>query len=541
MKHMSLDATPAAAGSVDFDRRCWLAGGALSLFAPSLLAAPSRTPADQLVVVQDLSTITSLDPAAAISYDAMRVLEQCYETLLRFGAADGNKVEPTLAESFEIDAAQRRLRLRLRASARFASGNPVTAGDAAWSLQRVLKLKKGADSVLVARGFSAATADADIRALDERTLELRMPGEEAPQPLLNALCSAITSVVERAVVEPMAKDGDMGHAWLASRSAGSGPFAISRWAANEVVVLERTAAHWRTKPAMRRILIRHIAEPGVRALMMRSGDADIALELTADDLAGLEREGQARVHRFLQSRFFYLMSNTEVPALADPAVRRALQQMVDVDTIARAVLKGHALPLRSLLLREAIEPPPRDTVFDAAAARAAFERAKVGPLKMLTLAQPPFAELAQAVQAGARQCGLTIEVETLVGAQLFPRLRARRYELALAAFSPANPDPSIMTDTLVINADNSAQGNSASLAWRAGWQDNELMQLAREAGRMPDAAERMAKYRRIDTLFAQRTPVAPLFQPISKVAHAPQVRGFLLTPYRTSLVDVVKS
>ena len=46
-------------------------------------------------------------------------------------------------------------------------------------------------------------------------------------------------MVDKKLVHQNEKDGDFGYDWLKTNYAGSGPFKIRDWQANEVVMLER--------------------------------------------------------------------------------------------------------------------------------------------------------------------------------------------------------------------------------------------------------------------------------------------------------------
>ena len=66
---------------------------------------------------------------------------------------------------------------KLRRDAKFDSGNPVTANDAAFSLQRVVKLNKTPGFIVTQFGFSPDNVEKMIRALDDYTLEMKLPNE----------------------------------------------------------------------------------------------------------------------------------------------------------------------------------------------------------------------------------------------------------------------------------------------------------------------------------------------------------------------------
>ena len=48
------------------------------------------------------------------------------------------------------------------------------------------------------------------------------------------------------------KDGDFGYGWLKTNYAGSGPFKLREWRANEIVALERNDNYYGEKAQARR-------------------------------------------------------------------------------------------------------------------------------------------------------------------------------------------------------------------------------------------------------------------------------------------------
>ncbi len=113
----------------------------------------AETPADQLVVATTMSNILTLDPAAITGRETVQVLNNIYDTLVILSPQD-RSVQPRLAERWEIAEDRSSIRFHLRADAKFASGNPVTAGDVAWSLKRLLARNLAQSSFLKTRGFT---------------------------------------------------------------------------------------------------------------------------------------------------------------------------------------------------------------------------------------------------------------------------------------------------------------------------------------------------------------------------------------------------
>ncbi|MBV9220969.1 MAG: ABC transporter substrate-binding protein, partial [Methylobacteriaceae bacterium] len=114
-----------------------LVAGALLLFSPAAIAA---TPADTLVVAKNIDDMITLDPAEAYELSGIEIDTNVYDRIMRFEAADVTKLVGGVAESWQVSEDGKTFTFKLRSGLKFQSGDPVTAEDAAFSLQRVVKL-----------------------------------------------------------------------------------------------------------------------------------------------------------------------------------------------------------------------------------------------------------------------------------------------------------------------------------------------------------------------------------------------------------------
>jgi peptide/nickel transport system substrate-binding protein len=101
-----------------------------------------ETPPDTLVIADKIDDIVSLDPAESFEFSGNDLLNNVYDTLIELDPADLGPLVPGLAESWEVAGDGMTYTFRMREGAKFHTGNPVRAEDAAWSLQRAVILNK---------------------------------------------------------------------------------------------------------------------------------------------------------------------------------------------------------------------------------------------------------------------------------------------------------------------------------------------------------------------------------------------------------------
>ena len=138
-------------------RRRLLAGSTATLAAPAMSPADARaaTPKNVVVMVRQIDDIVSFDPAESYEFTNNEVDGNCYRRLVRPDPADSTKIAGDLAESYDVSADGLTFTFKLKQDAKFDSGNPVTAHDAAFSLQRVVKLNKTPGFIITQFGFNA--------------------------------------------------------------------------------------------------------------------------------------------------------------------------------------------------------------------------------------------------------------------------------------------------------------------------------------------------------------------------------------------------
>ncbi|HWT82751.1 MAG TPA: ABC transporter substrate-binding protein, partial [Candidatus Methylomirabilis sp.] len=256
----------------------------LILLAGSPVFAQSR--ADVLVIGMAIGEITSLDPAKSFEFAGTGVVSQVYDRLIDFPAGRYDKPEPWLAESWKVSADGLVWAFTLRKGVKFHSGNPVTADDVVYSIQRVIHLKDQPAFILTQFGLTPES----VRSLDKSTVQITLPKKYAGGLFLACMTAAVASVVDSQVVKQHITktdkypDGDFGLTWLSQNSAGSGPFILRKWEKGDSVVMDANPAHYLHPPKLKRVIIKEIPEATSRRLQVEKGDLDLAWQMLPDQV-----------------------------------------------------------------------------------------------------------------------------------------------------------------------------------------------------------------------------------------------------------------
>jgi peptide/nickel transport system substrate-binding protein len=423
---------------------------------------------------------------------------------------------------------------KIRDGITFHSGNALTAADAAWSLQRVVKLNLTPGFILTQFGFTAENVDQRIRATDERTLQIETDQAYAPTFVLYCLTAGVGAIVDSALVKEHEVNGDFGHEWLKVNSAGSGPYKLNAWRANEALILDRYDGYWQGKAGLARIFIQHVPDPSAQRLLLENGDVDVARNLSSDQLAAVRGTEGIRIVEAPKGGIWYIGLNMKREPFQKPEVRQALKYLVDYEGIGATIQNGLAVIHQSFLpsgFLGAIDDKP--FTYDPAKARELLAAAGYPDGFAITMDArntSPTIDMAQAIQASFAEAGVQVEIIPGDGQQTLTRYRARNHDMYIGEWGPDYQDPHTNADTFANNPDNSDDAASKPLAWRNSWDIPELSARTMAAVMERDPAGRARMYEEIQREHQETSPFIIMFQKIEIVAERENVTGLIWGP-----------
>lgn len=506
------------------------AAAALALAAP--FGALAATPDDTLVIADKIDDIVSLDPAESFEFSGNDLLNNVYDTLVELDPANLGPLVPGLAESWSLADDGVTYTFKIRENAKFASGNPVTAEDAAWSLQRAVILNKTPSFILTQFGFTPENVTEKIKATGEYELTIEVDQPYAPSFFYNCLTAVVASVVDKDVAMEHETDGDMGYEWLKTNTAGSGAYALRSYKPNDSYVLERVDGYWRGDAPLKRVFLRHVPEPATQRLLLEKGDIDIARSLTPVDVDGVSGNPDVKVVDAVRGRIQYVSLNQKVEPLNDPKVIEAFKWLIDYEGMANSFLKGTYMVHQSFLPKGflgAIDDTPYS--LDVEKAKGLLQEAGVGEgdlnVRIFVRNDQERLEMAQSFQNTLAQAGVNAELRVGTGAETLGEYRARNHDIYLGAWGPDYPDPHTNADTFARNPDNSDEAKlTGILAWRNAWPADEVEDMTNAAVLEKDGDKRAAMYEEIQRIHQQVSPFAPMFQLIEQTAMRSNIEGF---------------
>lgn len=394
-----------------------------------------------IVVAMDQGSLRTLDPNNGYEPEWFVLSHEIYQTLVSFTGADVQKVTPALAKSWTVSHDSSKYTFEIDPRAKFADGAAVTAQDAAFALLRFKNTK----------GPGAWMLDnmADAVAENDHTLVVTLKTPDVS--FLSVLTSPSLAVGEAAKIKANggtdasnAASTDKAQTWLNEHSVGSGPYVLKSWVQNTELVLERNPNYWGPgpQPTADRVIFKFVADSNSQMQMVQRGDAAVAMNLTPDQIAGLNAPSVsiAKTQALGVMYLGWTASASVDPALAKPANWEAIRDALDykgIVDLARGAGKaaGGIVP-GALAGGLGSDQGPKQ---DLAAARAALAKAgnpggfsfTLAYASQSTAAGVPFDPVAQKIQTDLAAVGIKVKLQPMLQVKFYADYRAGKLPAVL--------------------------------------------------------------------------------------------------------------
>jgi peptide/nickel transport system substrate-binding protein len=291
-------------------------------------------------------SITAMDPAGSYDIASWNMQYSIFEQLLTTPAGESEPVGDA-AESCEYDDPQT-ITCTLREGLTFSNGNELTSSDVRFSFERNIAIAdpNGASGLLA----QLAEPDAEPAVMREDAIET--PDDltvvfhlNAPDTtFLKLLSTAVTSIVDEETFpadELVADDAVV----------GSGPFTLAQYKAGEQAVLQANDGYTGERTAMApEVFVQYFNASGPLKEAVETGQVDVAWRtLSPTELNDLSGGDSVEVVEGEGSEFRYWVFQFANETVQDVAVRQAVAQIIDRDTIAQDAYDGTVTPAYSIV------------------------------------------------------------------------------------------------------------------------------------------------------------------------------------------------
>jgi len=278
-----------------------------------------------LVAAQEVDLV-SLDPHTNSNFSALQGYEHIYESLTMYD--EKMNVVPALAEKWEISNGGKTYTFHLRPNVKFHNGQPLTADDVKYSIDRVL------DPKTASPWLSWLSSIKETRIVDPLTVQMNL---DTPYPDLLGSFAALraSGIMPKGYAE---------RENLAIKAIGTGPFKLVEYVPQDHITYTRNADYWdRSLPYLDGMQFKILTEESARLAALRAGQVLYAT-LSAQGAVQLGTPPGIAVLRAPNAWVSLHYINVSKKPLDDARVRRALRMAVDTSEVIQKAAFGAAVP-----------------------------------------------------------------------------------------------------------------------------------------------------------------------------------------------------
>lgn len=297
-------------------------------------------------------------------------------------------------------------RFKMRTDVKFSNGDPLTAADVKYSLDRILKPSNKSPESALLPGLSGA------KVVNSHTVDILTSTPYATVPAFMTLLRIV----------PMKLINSEGNAAFAKKPVGSGPYKFVSWRIGSSIKEVANKNYWGGAPKISTITYLKVPDAATRKAMLLSDRADLAEQILYTDVPALKADPSLKVITAEQNYTDFISINTFKKPFDDVRVRRALNYAVDINAIIRKVIGGSGKriaiqnsPLNAGYSRS-LTPYPYDPVkAKQLLAEAGYSDGKFPPQTLVVgqSRQPYNTDVAQAIAGYLTKVGIPTKVRIM--------------------------------------------------------------------------------------------------------------------------------
>jgi peptide/nickel transport system substrate-binding protein len=465
----------------------------------------------------------SLDPATVTDGESLIVTEQMYETLVDF-AKDSTKIEPGLAEKWDISPDNLKYTFHLRQGVKFHDGSDFNADAVVKNFQRWAKSKDPKKFAYYPSMFGGFEGDKshvikEVKALDDKTVEFTLTHPLAPF-LKNLAMGPF------AIASPDSFDK--------KDPVGTGPFKYKSWKKNDTIEVVKNDKYWnKGLPKLDGVKFKVIKDNSARLNAVLKGEIDLMDGVNPSDKSKVEGDKKLQLIERPSFNLGYLGFNVEKAPFNKKEVRQAISHLINKKDIITNFFEGTAVPAKNPM------PPSiggyndniQDYDYDVAKAKellkkAGYEKGFKMDLWALPVARPYMPDgqkVAEAMQASLKEVGIDAKIVTYEWGAYQDKLRAGEASVYMMGWTGDNGDADNFLYTL-LDKDSIDSNNYSRYA------SEDVHKLLADAQSNADENKRNELYKKAQEIIHDDAPWVPLVHSTPLLAGSSKIKGFVPHP-----------
>jgi peptide/nickel transport system substrate-binding protein len=471
-------------------RRDLLGLTALGLLATAARPAMAATEGELRVAVHVSLAPTWFDPAETPGIiTPFLLMYAMHDSVMK--AMPGDPMAPCLAESCTMSPDGLSYALTLRKGILFHNGDPMTAEDVKFSLERY----RGAAS----KSLKERVAAVDIQDPQHLTIRLKEPWPDFLT--FYAAASGAGWIVPKKYLEQVGDEG------FKKAPVGAGPYKFVSFTPGVELICEAFEGYWRKKPNIKRLVFKVIPDEATRLAALQRGEIDIAYSIRGELADELLRTPGLTINPALSSAPFWLYFPEQWDPQSpwhDRRVRQAAGRAIDFKTINEALTVGHSRVTGSVFPEnfEFYWQPPAPA-YDPAGARKLL--AEAGHARGFDAGDyycdTSYANIGEVVLNNLREAGIRVKLRPLERAAFFKAYSEKKLKNIVQGASGALGNCATRAEAFVAKGGTYVYGSYP-----------EIDALFAEQAAQMDRAKREAILHRLQQAVHDKAIYAPIFQ-----------------------------
>jgi peptide/nickel transport system substrate-binding protein len=445
------------------------------------------------IVWATAGSIARLNPQLTFAWPDIYATENIYDALTRRDA--DHQLVPGLATEWKL-VNETTWQFKLRPGVKFHSGEPFTAADVKFTIERAID--PAARTVIV--GLFNVIDRVDI--VNDLTVNIVTKRPDPLQPARHAVWGN-GSILPARYFQQIGADA------FERNPIGTGPYRVVEWVKDDHLTLEANKDYWGGAPNARTIVMKPRSEPASRIAALLSGEANWIDLVPPDQIERLKNTSGIKLARYTLSGYVSVVIHAGKPPLDRKPLRQAISLAIDRATIIKELVRDQGVVPSGFI-------PRGDFAYNATRPPLAYDRQRAATLVRQSgysgeelVCDTPQRDLpvAEAVVAMLQQVGLKARAQLLEDSVRAQKIRDKAYALFVA--NPSSP-----------------MGDPDGILWRslgpggtyATWREAEFDRLGEEARYSLDPAQRRRDYERMEEILLDHFPFVPIYQPVLSYA-----------------------
>lgn len=478
----------------------------------SLVTTPANAQGTKPIVVGLSGEPPNLDPHINAGTAARTIRLLIYRGLFNYSTE--GVATPELVESYKVADDNVTYTFKLR-DAKFHNGDPVTADDVKFSIERIQDPKTGATFIKLFEVIES------VKAVDAKTVEIRLKSPTAP--FIDYLALPESAVVSK-------KWAEQQQGKLSENPMGAGPYKFVEYKKGQRIVIEKSSSFYKSGiPKTDRIEFQFLADGNTRVNSLLSGDVDLIEYVPWKDVPTIKGDSNLQVLGGT-GPFMGLIFNTTFKPFSDPRVRRAVAFAIDRTAIIKTAFAGQGTPIYGMAVpTSSIAYNSKfDSYFKLSLEEAKKLLADAGypngfKARLLATSQYDFHQnTAVAVQAELAKIGIAAELDLPDWATRLDKNLKGDYDFLVVGTAGDIADPDYLSDYY--------QSGAIRLNNAPGFADARVDELLKEGRVTLDPAKRKAIYSELQERVLDLSPLVFLMWRDQSYAAKKSLIGFKPLP-----------